>query len=127
MLAANPISVFLNLAALDQVHCAAKQGRQFFCHAIVRPRTVRKVTSKSRRGRIEEIHVAVGPEVVTERRAKDFEPGNFPTPAEIRDLFQREFDGGSQHAVSCFIIARIVFAASHGSEISMKPQRPKPP
>src|SRR5665647_1492053 len=75
------------------------------------------------------VDVALWPKVVSQHRAEERDTANAVPAAQSRELILRKVYVWLGHGVltSAAIVARIVFFASHGSLISRKPQRPKPP
>src|SRR5437016_2618128 len=95
--AANPISVFFDPVAFDQIHFASQYGGEFLGHVVARPGAVSFFARKIRSGCIKEVQVTPRPEIITEDRAENLQFGNFPPPTKIGDFVQRQFDLGCQH------------------------------
>jgi len=87
MLPANPVAMTFHFVSFDQIHFSAKQNGKFVSHVVAEPWTVRSIFAKAGSGGVEKINIAVGSEVITKCRAKQFESDNAPTPAKIGYFF----------------------------------------
>ena len=79
---------------LDEVHVPAEEGDQFVAHLDQMEEVPRVIGLEAH----EDIHVAVGPEVVAEDRAEQGELADPPLAAEGLDAGHRDIDIAADHA-----------------------------
>src|SRR3990172_8827269 len=87
-LAANVVLALLDRRAFDQVHLASKDGRQFVLHGDQIEQTHPRIGRK----RHQHVDIALAPEILSQRGAKDRHLADAMAAAEVGDLVLGDFD-----------------------------------